>query len=101
MPRSEAAQIPQYRHEHQYRPGYRPMGGGPPVRKYFFCILNDFSSGLPSKSSTTSEWPSARLWPFASYSPNASEFTDVSRSKVKLSTSKTDQSTSQTPSPTK
>lgn len=34
MPRSEAAQIPQYRHEHQYRPGYRPMGGGPPVRIY-------------------------------------------------------------------
>lgn len=41
MPRSEAAQIPQYRHEHQYRPGYRPMGGGPPVR--FRFILKDFS----------------------------------------------------------
>ena len=39
MPRSEAAQIPQYRHDHQYRPGYRPMGGGPPVRKknQFIC----------------------------------------------------------------
>ena len=40
MPRSEAAQIPQYRHDHQYRPGYRPMGGGPPVRKnHFICYI--------------------------------------------------------------
>jgi len=30
MPRSEAAQIPQYRHEHQYRPGYHP-NHRPPV----------------------------------------------------------------------
>ena len=58
MPRSEAAQIPQYRHEHQYRPGYRPMGGGPPVRfrfiLRFFRQWQNYSSGLPSKSPSTS-----------------------------------------------